>query len=196
MDSEISYLTELQFNELLKRLESFLYQQKSIAGSKLQQGITRAQILETIKNLSLTFPEEVYQLYEWKNGLVDTEGNTIGELQLFPWGIFDPLDRAIQDYLAYSKPGYWGRKHFPIFSRAGDFLLINCKPDDSEYGCIYQYAPTLHFDEIPLQYKSLSDLLKMVVECFEAGAYSFVDGVLEDNYDLSDPIVDRYIVNQ
>ncbi|MCF6404450.1 SMI1/KNR4 family protein [Chitinophaga filiformis] len=183
----------MQLTPILKKIEHYLVSQNSIAGIRLQKGISRAEIQQKIAHLSYSFPPEVFELYEWKNGSVDVSDDTIGDLLLFPWGIFEPLESSLKEYDLNSKEGYWGRKHFPLFTTGGgDFLLINCDQNDASYGYIFAQSHALYGDELIPKYKSLLTLLQCVLECYEKGAYSFVDGVLVEDRGLRNSIRKKY----
>lgn len=59
-------------SRLTEALESFYnllcLEYPEIAAS-LQPGLTRSEIDEKVKNLQFSLPEEVYELYQWRNGM-------------------------------------------------------------------------------------------------------------------------------
>lgn len=64
----------------------------------------------------------MYDLYEWKNGIVDEEleMQTIGELMLFSLGIFPSLSSAVESYSSHrSEIAYWNEGLFPLFESGG-----------------------------------------------------------------------------
>ncbi|PSL19891.1 SMI1/KNR4 family protein [Chitinophaga ginsengisoli] len=178
---------------VLKKLEHFFVTQQSIAFSLLQDGISRAEIDEIKKALNLSFPPEVYELFEWKNGMRDLSKITIGASLLFRWGAMVPFDQFIEVYHASQKAKSYPNHYFPIFTNGGgDYILVNCNKDDAFYGYLYWHSPALYGTELDARYTSLSTLLECVLECFEAGGYYFESGIFEEDSDLSDPILDKY----
>src|SRR5215216_26851 len=57
-----------------------------------QPGLSRTEIADLARALPFTLPEEVYQLYTWRNG---TKADI--DLSLFGDHIFIPLEQAIQE---------------------------------------------------------------------------------------------------
>jgi hypothetical protein len=181
---------------ILKKIENYLVSQQSIAGTLLQKGISRAEIQQKTAHLIYPLTPQVLELYEWKNGITDSSDYTIAELELFQWGIFETLETSLEHYAFNTKAGYWGRKHFPLFTTGGgDFLLINLNPNDTAYGYIFAHSHALYGDELIASYQSLEALLECVLECYEKGAYSFVDGVLEEDRPLRNRIVKKYQIS-
>lgn len=55
--------------EALSRLENLINLRSPHLAKRLQPGLTHAEIDEQIEDFSWTLPEEVYELYQWHNGL-------------------------------------------------------------------------------------------------------------------------------
>jgi cell wall assembly regulator SMI1 len=59
-------------SRLTEALESFynlLCLEYPEIASHLQPGLTREEIDNRVKNLQFSLPEEVYELYQWRNGM-------------------------------------------------------------------------------------------------------------------------------
>ena len=183
----------MQITPILKKLENIFTRQQSIAFKQLQNGLSRTEIEEKATAVSLTFPPEVIELFEWRNGKKDSGVEKIGNLLLFPWGIMEPLDSLVSVHQASTNKQYFPKTHFPIFtSGGGDFILINCDQEDDFYGYLYWHSLALYGTELYLRFDSLNAFLQCMLECFEAGAYYFEAGALERKDDLADTILARY----
>ncbi|PSL19890.1 SMI1/KNR4 family protein [Chitinophaga ginsengisoli] len=183
----------LSVTGMLRKLDHYLTAQGSIAAANLQAGIPRHEVEQKIASFNITLPPEVYELFEWRNGLKESSDETIGNSLLFPWGIQEPFDRCFSVYKSSSDQKYFPKQYFPIFtSGGGDYILINCDKSDESYGYLYWHSLALYGTERDVRYTSLATLLQCVLECFEAGAYSFVDGALEINHDLADAVLAKY----
>jgi hypothetical protein len=74
--------------------------------SYLQPGISKKGVDNILKmaDINISFPDEVYALYGWKNGIGDEDANTrsTGEPRLFTLGIFVSLKMAAVDYFGWA----------------------------------------------------------------------------------------------
>ncbi|SDF61166.1 SMI1/KNR4 family protein [Chitinophaga filiformis] len=183
----------MQLTPILDKLSQIFSSQQSIAFGRLQDGLSQAEIAERERDLNLTFPTVVFELFGWKNGMGVSDDLTIAQSLLFPDGIFESLDGCIETYKIYTHAGDWNLKYFPILSAGGgDYLLMNCDPDDVLFGYLYLYSVPVHGKELYVRYKSLSELFQGVLECFQANAYWFDDGALQEDFDIADPILAKY----
>ncbi len=165
-----------QLFEELKRVGSPLI-------SLLQPGIPREMVDKKLgaADVGISFPDEVYSLYEWKNGVEDDESSeyTVGELRLFTLGIFDSFDVAKGSYLEWSVRGdYWPRELFPLFeSCGGDYYLIDTNAHSSTYRMIMFYSPSNpYFQGVASIFDSLDSCLTSIIECYRKQAYFFTSG--------------------
>ena len=55
--------------EALERILKYRLKHDSLVAEELQPGLTRAQIDELVKALPFSLPEELYELYQWRNGM-------------------------------------------------------------------------------------------------------------------------------
>lgn len=178
---------------ILNKLELFLNPEQSVSGKLLQPGLSENNIREKITTLPITFPKEIFELYQWKNGIAGNHDARIGQQEIFPLGIFDSLEETIQTYKYYTSKGHFSLNLFPLFSSGGgDFVLVNLDSDSTQYGYIYLYSPVLYHEDLESMYSSLNNLFNCVLECYQAGAYYFEDGGLEVADELADPIEAKY----
>ena len=166
--------------ELCNQLLLELQRSKSPVLAYLQPGISKRDVDNSLKSadIDISFPKEVYSLYEWKNGIgdEDAQSRTLGELSLFTLGIFVSLNLAIVDYLEQSiHRSYWSKGLFPIFgSGGGDYYLIDTNKRSVTYGMIMYYSPYNPYFQGTLSiFDSLDPCLTCVIECYREKAYYF-----------------------
>jgi hypothetical protein len=165
--------------ELCDQLLLELEESKSSILSYLQPGISKIEVDSSLKlaNIGVFFPDEVYSLYGWKNGInEDTETKTLGELWLFKLGIFCSLDLAISNYLEWTIGAGRGSKTlFPLFeSGGGDYYFIETNKHSVSYGMILYYSPSNPDLPGPTSiFDSLDSCLGSIVECYRQKAYYY-----------------------
>jgi hypothetical protein len=116
----------------------------------LNDGLTRDQITEKAKSLPFQFPEELYDLYQWRNGqkygskgsmkMIDSKGFGYDiDLEIFDCRVFLPLEDAIEKY-SFDLHGYdfsnpytcFKYSWFPVFYRDGDsYLLVDIRENET-----------------------------------------------------------------
>lgn len=57
--------------EALERIRKLHLKHQPLVAEELQPGLTRGQIDELVKDLPFSLPEELYELYQWRNGMKD-----------------------------------------------------------------------------------------------------------------------------
>jgi cell wall assembly regulator SMI1 len=112
---------------ILKRLELFLAGIGAPVLNILRPGIDKSHVNRLINEVDLSFKEDVYELYAWRNGTKDANEKLIGEMTLFTNGILHSLDEAIDIYRYNALDNsQWDKDYFPLFSSGGgDFLLLD-----------------------------------------------------------------------
>lgn len=161
-------------------------------------GLSRKQIDEIVKVLPFKLSEEIYELYQWRNGEANSvydNGDTIadflfpdhhlpGNLSLPLW----PLHTAVANYQDLwkmeqsSQENYlrenfpenfklWDRKWFPIASMENKTMLITI--GDLDTSPIYQID--FGFANAPLRiYASLTSLISTIAECCDLDLYKVI----------------------
>ncbi|WP_375510108.1 SMI1/KNR4 family protein [uncultured Nostoc sp.] len=82
--------------DALDRIINWLQQNKPSYASSLQPGLTYEEIEKKVKNLPFSLPREVYELYQWRNGMRICKGEKIA--QFFHGYTFLSLENAIDEY--------------------------------------------------------------------------------------------------
>ncbi|MEH2372257.1 SMI1/KNR4 family protein [Nostoc sp.] len=168
-------------------------------------GLTRQQIDEITKDLPFRLSEEVYELYQWRNGTADLGYNN-GYLPLyflFPDQFmnhspipFYTLQESVSNYhdlwqLAqsimmnkpYNNHKGWDQKCFPIASFENKTILyivgdLNPSPI---------YVVDYIFIDNPLRvYNNLTSMISVIAECCELGLYKLIP---DENGEEDDMII-------
>jgi hypothetical protein len=103
----------------------------------LQPGLTPEQIVSKTRQLGLTLPADLVQLYTWRNGQTD-EAEDASDAFVFRDNIFINLERAIAEYaevLEYNSDsntleddGVLLKNCFPFAAFQGSWYLVVCGP--------------------------------------------------------------------
>lgn len=165
-----------EFENTLKQFEQILARKNAQLLEALNDGISDGEIVGTLKknNIGLILPDDVFALYNWKNG--------IGyDLQIdpsfFTLGIFMPFDDATKAYLYYTEQEpLWEKKLFPLFeSRGGDYFLIDCDKQSKDYEKLFIYSPLtnpFYYEESVISYvDSLNNLFKCILDFYNNDIY-------------------------
>lgn len=181
----------LTLTKALNRLFKYLEEHKPEAISLLQPGLSDSEIEELVKDLPIQLPEEIYELYKWKNGSAYDAWNVSGdspELEhvayIFNENSFYPLEVALERYLEEIKnyEKYCGNferhQRIEIFFRpqgeVGGYVFFDDTQEASQViftyhkdGFYYQAG-----QEVCDRYTSLTSMMVTIAECYETGAYS------------------------
>jgi len=175
-----------QLAQILTGFEAYLKKINAPILKKLNPGIKVKEQLDLIGNLSL--PPEVNTLYSWKNGTNILPEDSFGILWLFDFGAFLPLSEAVKLYSdGVNNVEKWDKSKFPLFvSGGGEFYLLECDPDNKNFGMIYFHSVgDIEIDVIVTKYDSIQAFFASTLKCYEQGAYTFSDeGELVFNFGL------------
>ncbi len=145
----------------------------------IRPGLSRAEVQTALSALGLTPPEELYQLYEWHDG-IDTLN---APKKLFMQHQFVPLNEAIQwykDLLEYYDDGTDTielRQCFPFAFFEGDYCTIYCDAaliEGLQYPIINIYAG------IGVIYENIDLMAQTVTEWLVSGIFDSVTPVDAD----------------
>lgn len=167
----------------LNKILSWLQKNYPSHVALLQPGLTEAEINELLEDLPLQLPQDIRELYQWKNG-----SRIIGEYEDFCWAFdswsFYPLELVID---AYCHNLDWA----PLFDNKSytSLNMFFSSPDRSENGyavidnsretspIIFQYCKAGACEQI-IKYASLTTMMQTVAECYEQAYYKDADGYL------------------
>lgn len=170
-------------NSGLIRIQNYLQAHRSEFFALLQNGLTLSEIRKLENTFHLVLPTEVIELYRWRNG-----AKTYHE-QFRPGYRFVPLEEALEHriYISiddehFSMPEDIDKSSclLPIFAYDHESLAVLCKEGDivnsqvfSSDGCsgLYLYA------------SSLTNLVRVMADCFETGIYSFETYTYEQRFE-------------
>ncbi len=157
--------------KVLDRIYQCLEKDSHEDAALLQNGLSRLEIEEVIRDLPFTLSEELFELYQWRNGM--SKANRIPFLDdLF----FLPLEEALKIYyklLAISHKGqssgfeWWKVNYFPVFiDGGGGNHPIACERVQ------HLAAPVIyvHHSEY-IEFLTLTNMMLALAELFEAGLY-------------------------
>ena len=159
--------------QALERILHFLEQYAPKEAASFQPGLTRSEIENLVRNIPFQLPEEVYELYQWRNG-----NRKVNLFFCFGGRMFLPLDEAIERYQSMieynegyepSDPYYYNTRWFPIFW-IDDYLstvVMAKKPRKSSW--VIEWASET--DIFPVCYTSLTNMMLTIAECCSKGAY-------------------------
>jgi hypothetical protein len=169
-------------------------------------GLTRQQIDEIVKDLPFKLSDEVYELYQWRNGIAELGyNNNYPPVEfLFPEQFlnnspisFCSLQYSFSNYHALwqleqsimmNKPfdDYkgWDQKWFPIASFENNKILYVVGDLEPSPVYLIDYV----FLDNPLRvYKSLTSMISVIAECCEFGLYE----IIPDEYGEEDDMIIR-----
>lgn len=137
----------------------------------LNPGLSLEEIEEKIQDLAFRLPPEVYELYQWHDGLSGWDF-------LFENYEFLPLTSAVYKYQEelkqvqadYPEIAEFFQYRFPLFensSESGVFLTI--APGKEEGSSIYCYD--IRFKDYSLRYHRLTDLILHSAEWYETAVF-------------------------
>ena len=154
----------------------------------LQPGLSPEEIQAKVSQLSLQLPQEMYELYQWHNGIAS---NITFEFatDFLPGFNFLSLDQALKHFneienyrqqvmSLQGEPGH--RPWFPVFSIDVQHLIVFGDVTPQETSPVFYLSTTIG-QPIQIAYPSLANLLSIVAECYETGAYYFQTDIV-DNY--------------
>jgi hypothetical protein len=172
---------------MIEKLCDQLLNELEIAGSPLpsyfQPGVSRVTVDDTLQkiNIKLDIPDEVYSLYQWRNGLNEDviRSKSSGEVALFNLAVFNSLIVSVKTYQDPDVRKYSGSKGlFPLFeSSGGDFYFMDTEKKSDTYKMIifYSFANPYILNGASI-FDSLDSCLTTVIECYRKKAYYYIPG--------------------
>ncbi|MDY6901099.1 MAG: SMI1/KNR4 family protein [Cyanobacteriota bacterium] len=180
----MSVLTD-SLNQIMRWLEE---NRPDYAASFLP-GLSDAEIREKLANVELELPEEIYELYRWRNGVEDGEDS---KSLIFPCMEYMTLDEALEYYddflentidifdeqdfqdifelLDANQINQYGNKKylFPFYRSNCDFLAVLLSKEKQQHSPIININDVL---ELSFIYRNLTSMMQTLAEYLEAGAH-------------------------
>jgi hypothetical protein len=132
---------DMLIDKLLNQLFELLSQANAPIPDVLQPGIDKSTVDRKLKaaNINVALPDEVYSLYEWRNGMKSRSGYSYDRLWFFDIGTFPSLEVSILNYEAVAgQDGYWRENMIMLFeSGGGEMYLIDCDEKSPTYSMIF-----------------------------------------------------------
>jgi hypothetical protein len=176
----------------------------------LLPGLSTEKIEEQLLNLPFRIPREVYFLYQWRNGILRPRFSDF-VTDFLPGFHFSLLAEAVnqcqeveefrQEYISFARSHpsysneYCDKSWFPIFDgrELGHFIVLGDKE-------IQEFSPVLSIswkrdETVKLEYPSLANMMAVVAECYETGAY-YIETQIIGNQDVESLYEDEHEVAQ
>ncbi|AFY53194.1 hypothetical protein Riv7116_0600 [Rivularia sp. PCC 7116] len=128
----------------------------------LQPGLSYEEIEIKVADLPFKLPEEVYELYQWRNGTCEGEEDFS---KFFNGYAFLSLESAIEEYEELNWKSYW----FPIFYLdSRDYLVVSCKSEElAPISRIYLGGG----EDGELLFSSFTEMMFIIANSYESKAY-------------------------
>lgn len=157
----------------LERIYKWLEANLPEAASDLQPGLNSNEINKKMSNISMSLPQEIYEIYSWRNGNIQWLRYPILGLG------FPPFETALNTYLAFmEEPEFWNYKYFPIFQFDQNFDCVILKPEKqirSPILSIDKKSYLLEEEEEDFDYYlsfiNLTSMMLAIAECYEIGVF-------------------------
>jgi hypothetical protein len=181
--------------EALERIFKHFQQHRPELASLFKPGLTIGEIQSQMENLPFRLSEEIYELYQWRNGVdfrnfyasvASVSCNPYPDINFIPGLHFLPLEEAIEGYKEFEE----GKEDFgSYYTYNTDDIEIIQKPwfpifDAEDLGCLLVFGNSVHVKDLPLmycdlgqgylpevQYTNLTSFMLVVAECYETNAY-------------------------
>ncbi|MBX2922182.1 MAG: hypothetical protein KF746_08320 [Chitinophagaceae bacterium] len=154
---------------------------------KLNAGLSVGEIDKIASDYQVSFTDEVYDLFTWKNGIQHDVASTDTQLLLFPNGIPFSLSEAADDFdlLSVTKH-FFEPNYFPLFSGNNEnILLIDLGQDSPTYKTISLYSPSLFGSSDPMTiYDSFLSMIETAIACYDQKAFWVDQDSLQVNQDV------------
>lgn len=163
--------------DALDRLLVWLQQHSPDAVSNFSPGLALSEITVKLNQLPFRVPEEVYELYQWRNGN-PYDG-------VFVYHRLLDLDSALE-CAATINDSYWleireqdgtPQHLLPLFDFDGEYFAVPGSDTSAPH------SPVFHIGcddgSLSLAFTSLTNMMLAIAECYETGIYGYVNGHLE-----------------
>ena len=155
-------------------IEHYLKKLNRPTANRLNPGIDSSKYEEKFKELGITVPDELLELYRWRNGTTIRLGEQIEDFHFFPGFYFVPLEEALQKLENFRSDERWRSFWLPVFANdGGDFYVVECidKPIEKSFQVVcFLLGEEVH----DVEYSSIQSMIGTIARCYVEGAY-YVD---------------------
>ena len=197
----------------LNRIMQCLEENRPDYAASFLPGLSDAEIRGKLSNFELELPEEIYELYRWRNG---TQNGEDSKSVIFPCMEYMSLDEALEYYddfventidvfdeqdfqgifelLDTKQINQYGDKKylFPFYRSNCDFLAIFLSKERQYYSPIINIDDVL---ELSFIYRNLTSMMQTLAEYLETGTHYLDEQqeyYLNGNEEKMEPIFKKY----
>lgn len=173
---------------------NWLQQNQPEFAASFLPGLNDEQIQELTAYLPYQLPEEIYELYRWRNGTRERQKilfhPSISILSLKEALIVAKESIDISDNTEFEFR-FEGNRVFPFIDDDGDLCVVKCTKEKQKYSPIISIFAEC--DELDIIYTNLTTMMQTVAECYETGAYYLIeDGFVEEDENKVAEILRKY----
>ncbi|NEQ99795.1 MAG: SMI1/KNR4 family protein [Cyanothece sp. SIO2G6] len=161
----------------LEKISEFLEEDRQNLFGLMRAGLPYPEIDKVAEILPFKLPQELYQLYNWHNGITVPERISF-ELDFLPGFWFIPIEKSLDEVVRleklfemYDVQEIHKKLWFPVFWSDIAYLAIAGDKNMQESGRIYHLSWTGGEFISKLEYPNLKTLLAVIAECYETGVY-------------------------
>ncbi|MGP1386364.1 MAG: hypothetical protein ACTS2F_22580 [Thainema sp.] len=160
-----------ELTEALDKILVWLKQYKPDYADTFLPGLSREEIEAKVSGLPGNLPEEMYELYQWRNGASEEDIQVV----VYPALGFDPLDEAVKVCKGILKG--FGEEHpflfegkmlFPFLRNNCSFCAVLLDQEQQTHSPVIDIAAE---GDLELMYTSLTNMMLTLAEYCESGAY-------------------------
>lgn len=173
---------------------NWLQQNQPEFAASFLPGLNDEQIQKLTAYLPYQLPEEIHELYRWRNGTKERQ-----KILFHPSISILPLEEALivaresidifdntEDELRFE-----GNRVFPFIDDDGDLCVVKCTKEKQKYSPIISIFAEC--DELNVTYTNFTTMMQTIAECYETGAYYLIDdGFVEEDEDKVAEILRKY----
>ena len=171
---------------------NWLQQNQPEFAASFLPGLNDEQINESVKDLQLQLPEEIYELYRWRNGTKERQKTVVSPtFELLPLEDAVTLAEQLADISEEEPIRFEGHCLFPFIDAEGDMCTVLLKEEKENSSPIISILAEEYEPEII--YNNLTSMMQTFAECYETNAYRLDDeGFLEEDEDKVAEILRKY----
>lgn len=153
---------------------------------EINDGLTLRSIRRIEDDIGYKFPEELVELYKWRNG-------TNSDSQVIWYHRFIPLEEAaaLRKTIKSMKIKQWEDHWFPIFEYQGEYYFIKLDDEDRRASPVYIAFP---YQSVTYSYTNLTTMAKTASEVLASGEIIMEDTgyMVEEDVSVIRKIYEKY----